>query len=83
MQTFEAASDALDDIAGLMGSCRIYEMIYSSWPAGLESAEAVICQLPRLYARCLRFMAEAIDYFNTKTFSELPSHSEWNSGRGC
>lgn len=67
MQTFEAVSSALGDIASVMGSCRIYEKIYSN---ELESAKAVIGQLPRLYAHCLRFMAEAIDYIQTKTPGE-------------
>lgn len=68
VQTFEGVSSALDDIASVMGSCRIYEKIYAN---ELESAKAVIGQLPRLYAHCLRFMAEAIDYYQTKTPSEL------------
>lgn len=70
MHTFEGVSSALDDIAGVLGSCRIYERIYDS---ELVSAKAVIEQLPRLYAHCLRFMAKAIDYFQITTASELSS----------
>ncbi|KAL0631347.1 hypothetical protein Q9L58_009793 [Maublancomyces gigas] len=65
MQTFEAVSSALEDIAGIMGSCRIYENIHLS--SILKSSEAVIRQLPRLYTHCLIFMADAISYFSTKT----------------
>lgn len=68
MHTFEGVSAALDDIAGVLGSCTFYERIYDS---ELESAKAVFEQLPRLYAHCLRFMAKAIDYFQTTTASEL------------
>lgn len=78
MHTFEAVSSALDDIASIMGSCRIYESIYSH---DFESAKAVIGQLPRLYAHCLRFMAEAIDYFHTKAPSESPN-GMWHDGTG-
>lgn len=79
MHTFEAVSSALDDIASIMGSCRIYESIYSR---DFESAKAVIGQLPPLYAHCLRFMAEAIDYFHTKAPSE--SHvASWNGTEGA
>lgn len=73
MQTFEGVSSALDNIAGMMGSCRIYERIHLSNEHGLESAKAVAAQIPRLYACCLRFMAEAIDYFQTDAASELSS----------
>lgn len=72
MQTFEGVSSTLDDIAGIIGSCTIYEKIYSS--SELESAKAVVVQLPRLYSFCLVFMARAIDYYHTKapsTFSYL------------
>lgn len=68
MHTFEGVSAALDDIAGVLGSCTFYERIYDS---ELESAKAVFEQLPRLYAHCLRFMAKAIEYFQTATASEL------------
>lgn len=74
MHTFEAVSSVLEDIASIMGSCRIYERIYSK---EFESAKAVITQLSRLYAHCLRFMAEAIDYFHTKSPSEfIPPHGQ-------
>lgn len=68
LHTFEAVSSALDDVASVMGSCRIYERIYSN---DLESAKAVMVQLPRLYTHCLVFMAETINYFQTKTSSAL------------
>lgn len=72
MQTFEGVSSALDDIAGVLGSCRIYEKIH--WSTDLESAKAVLEQVPQLYASCLRFMAEAINFFNTPTSSK---YSGW------
>lgn len=70
MQTFEAVSSALDDIADIMGSCKIYETIHRF--SQLESAKAVIFHIPKLYASCLRFMADAIDYFNTDALSKSP-----------
>lgn len=69
MQTFEAVSSTLEDIANIMGSCRIYEEIHS--PSNLKSSKAVIDQIPRLYAACLKFMAETIIYFNTNTTSRF------------
>lgn len=79
MQTFEAVSSALDDIASVMASCRIYEKIYSM---NLESIKAVMEQLPRLYAHCLRFMAEAINYYQTDTAGEFPLESQNRDGMG-
>lgn len=63
MQTFEGISSGLDEIAGLMGSCKIYDRIHSS--RTLESSRAVIEQLPLVYAAMLVFTAEAISYSNT------------------
>lgn len=68
MQTFEVVSAALEDITGIMGSCRVYEKIH--WAGEYQSAKAVIQHLPELYAQCLRFMAKAIEYFSKDTFSE-------------
>lgn len=69
MQTFEGVSSALDDIAGIMDSCRVYEMLY--WSDGCKSAKAIIQHLPDLYAQCLRFIAKAVSYFTKDTLSEL------------
>lgn len=70
MQTFEAVCSTLDDIADIMGSCKIYEKMH--WFSQLESAKAVVLQIPKLYASCLRFMADAINYFNTAALGESP-----------
>lgn len=75
MQTFEAVSAVLENIAGVMGSCRIYEKIHWSNEHGLQSADAVVQQVPQLYTVCLKFMAEAIDFFNTKAPSKYSCHS--------
>lgn len=72
LHTFEAVSSALDDVASIMGSCRIYERIYSN---DLESAKAVMVQLPRLYTHCLVFVAGAINFFQTETSSALIRYS--------
>lgn len=80
MQTFEGVSSALDDIAGMMGSCRIYERIHLSYVHEFTSAQAVIAYLPKLYTHCLGFMAEAIEYFQTDTASELPRLLLWITG---
>lgn len=75
MRTFEGVTSAMDDVAGLLGTCTIYERIYSGkW----DSARAVVEQLPRVYAHCLKFMAQAIEYFQTSTASELFS-LQWNT----
>lgn len=70
MYTFEGVTSALDDIAGILGTCTIYERIYDT---ELDSAKAVFDQLTRLYTCCLHFMAKAIEYFKTSTASGLPS----------
>lgn len=72
MQTFEAVSSALENIAGIMGACKIYEGIHWFNDHRLQSAEAVVQQLPQLCTICLRFLAEAIDFFNTNAPSEFP-----------
>lgn len=69
MQTFECISSTFEDIAGIMGSCRIYEKMHSL--SKLESSKAVIDQIPSLYVACLKFIAEAIIYLNTGTTSEF------------
>lgn len=69
MQTFEGVSSTLENIANIMGSCRIYEEIHS--PNELESSKAVTDQISQLYAVCLKFMAEAIIYWGTNTASEF------------
>lgn len=63
MQIFEGISSGLDEIAGLMGSCKIYDRIHSS--RVLDSSRAVIEQLPLVYTAMLIFTAEAISYSNT------------------
>lgn len=64
MQTFEAISSALDDIAGMMGSCRIYERIHLT--RRLESSKAVVQQLPVAYTAVLKFIVEAVCYSDEK-----------------
>lgn len=70
MQTFEAVSSVLEDIVGVIASCTVYENIY--WSDGSQSAKAVIAHLPDLYAKCLGFLAKAINYFRKTTTSEFP-----------
>lgn len=60
MQTFKGISSTLDDIAGLMGSCMIYERIHGC--RGLLTSKNVMRQLPYAYAAMLEFTAEAICY---------------------
>lgn len=50
MQTFEGISSVLDDIAGLMGSCKIYEKIHSS--RDFESSKNVIQQRRTFTEQC-------------------------------
>lgn len=69
MQTFEGISSTLDDIAGLMGSCKIYEMIHSS--REFQSSKNVMQQLPCVYAAMLEFTAEAI-YYSDKRYPGMP-----------
>lgn len=64
MQTFEGISSALDDIAGLMGSCKIYEGIHSA--RELQSSKNIIQQLPLAYVAMLEFTVEAIRYSDKK-----------------
>lgn len=68
MQTFEGVSAALEDITGIVGSCRLYEKIH--WSGEYDSAKAVVQHLPDMYTQCLRFIAKAIEYFSKDTFSK-------------
>lgn len=70
MQTFVGISSALDDIAGLMGSCKIYEKIHSS--RDLQSSQNVMQQLPHVYGAILEFTAEAIIYSDKKSPGRSP-----------
>lgn len=70
IQTFEVVCLALDDIADIMGSCKIYERIH--WFSELQSAKVAILQLPKLYRCYLMFLADVIDYSNTHTLSVSP-----------
>lgn len=71
-QTFEVVSSALGNMAGIVGAFKIYEGIHWFNDHRLQSAEAVVQQLPQLGTVCLRFLAEAIVFFNTNAPSEFP-----------
>jgi hypothetical protein len=70
MQTFEATSSALDDIAGMMGSCMVYDRIHSLACRDLDSSRAVMEQLPLAYEAVLKFISEALYYSDERYIGE-------------
>lgn len=69
METFEAVTSFLEEIANLIGSCRIYENLFS--PGDLESTGRAMKCLLLLYVAILEFIAEANVYFNTPSGSKF------------
>lgn len=69
METFEAVTSFLEEIANLIGSCRIYENLFS--PGDLESTGRAMKYLLLLYVAILEFIAEANVYFNTPSGSKF------------
>lgn len=78
LQTFDGVSSALEDIAGMMESCRTYEDLYLC--SARDSGRAVVVQLQELYVHCLMFMADAIDYFRTAGLREWDNWSSFTAG---
>lgn len=69
MEAFEKVTSFLEVIANIMGSCRIYENLYS--PGNLDSTRPVMDRLRELYDAVLKFIAEANDYFSTSSGSKF------------
>lgn len=68
MEAFEAVVLFLEEIASIIGSCRIYENIFS--PGDLESTGRAMKGVLFLYVDVLNFIAEANIYFKTPTRSK-------------
>jgi len=74
METFEKVISFLEDVANIVGSCRIYENLFS--PGDLESTGRAMRQLLLLYVAILGFIAEANIYFSTPSNGRSKFHGK-------